>query len=263
MGIRTEYQHGQFCWVDLMAHDTAAAKSFYGELLGWEAADQDTQGGPPYTIFMIDGRQVAGMGGMTDEMKSSGMPPIWNSYINVDDIAAATSRATELGGNIMMPPMQVVEAGHMAIISDPTGAAVSLWQKLEHFGAQLVNQTGCWGWNELMTDNVESASEFYGDMFGWGCEQEESAQPPYWTFKQGETLLGGMLQKLPEMGEIPNHWSVYFSVDDINAKTEQLTSLGGTVYRPPFEVSVGHISVVSDPQGAVFNIIQMTVPPDE
>ncbi len=111
-----------------MTPDRAAAKSFYGELFGWEAADQDTQGGPPYTIFMIEGRDVAGMGEMNDEMKSSGMPPIWNSYINVDDIAAATNRVQALGGGLLMPPMQVAEAGQIAIIPDPTVAAVSLSQ---------------------------------------------------------------------------------------------------------------------------------------
>ncbi len=93
---------------------------------------------------------------------------------------------------------------------------------------------------------------------------EENATNPYWTFDLDGRHAGGMLQKTPEMGQMPNCWTVYFAVEDIQAKTDQLASLGGTVLQPPFEVSVGHISVVSDPQGGdVFELIQLTVPADE
>ena len=162
-----------------------------------------------------------------------------------------------------MEPFQIMDTGHMAIISDATGAVVSLWQALDHFGAEFVNEPGCWVWNELITDNLGASLEFYGSLFGWGAEPEDSAAIPYWTWEHGGRRIGGMLQKQPEMGDVPSCWTVYFAVDDIQATTNRVAQLGGTICQPPFEVSVGHISVVSDPQGAVFDLIQMTVPADE
>ena len=129
MATFTQYKPGQFNWVDLMSKDISTAKSFYGDLFGWRSDDQDTQGGPPYVCFSIDGKQIAGLGEMNDDMKASGMPPVWNTYINVEDLNATVAKVTELGGNIMMPPMQVVNAGHMAVAQDPSGAVFSLWQK--------------------------------------------------------------------------------------------------------------------------------------
>jgi predicted enzyme related to lactoylglutathione lyase len=128
MSLRTSYKSGEFCWIDLMAHDMDSAAKFYGSLLGWTADAQDTQGGPPYTIFQLGGKSVAGMGLMSEEMKSQGAPPIWNSYVNVADLQSGVDKAVQLGGSVMTPPMQVMDAGSMAIISDPGGAMLSLWQ---------------------------------------------------------------------------------------------------------------------------------------
>ena len=64
-------QHGQFNWVDLMAHDMASAAEFYEGLFGWKSEQQDTQGGPAYVCFTIDGEHVAGLGQMNDEMKAT------------------------------------------------------------------------------------------------------------------------------------------------------------------------------------------------
>ncbi len=263
MPTKTPYSQGQFCWVDLMAHDAAAAKNFYGELFGWQSEDQDTHGGPPYSIFTLDKQQVAGMGEMNDEMKASGRPPVWSSYVDVDDADSVTKKADELGANIIMEPMQVVDAGRMAILQDPTGAFLSLWQPLAHCGAQIVNAPNSWVWNELMTRDPASALKFYGDLFGWEFAKEETGTAAYWNFKLNGRMNGGMLEMTSEMGEIPPHWSVYFAVADIHASTEKLQQLGGRILRPPFEVSVGHICVAMDSQGAAFNLIQMTVPIDE
>ena len=115
MVTMSTYTQGQFCWIDLMSRVMSGAKPFYCNLFGWQAVDQDTHGGPPYACFTLDDQQVAGMGQMNDEMKASGQPPVWNSYINVDDVQAATNQAAELGAQVVMPPFQVVDAGHMSI----------------------------------------------------------------------------------------------------------------------------------------------------
>ena len=63
MAARTSYQHGQFCWVDLMAHDLGKAKAFYSALLGWQAVEMDTGGGPVYVTLDVDGVDPADMPG--------------------------------------------------------------------------------------------------------------------------------------------------------------------------------------------------------
>ena len=74
MRMEAGYEHGQFCWVDLASHGMAKAKQFYGALFGWSADDQDTRGGPPYAMFRLEGRTVAGLGELNDAMKSQGIP---------------------------------------------------------------------------------------------------------------------------------------------------------------------------------------------
>ncbi len=259
----TSYRHGQFCWIDLMSRDYAAAVDFYGKLFGWECRDQDTQGGPPYGIFQLDGQQVAGLGQMNSEMAAAGMPPVWNSYLNVEDLAATVQRASELGATVTMPPYKILEAGHMAMVQDPTGAMIAFWQKIQHFGAALTNVPNTWVWNELMTDDVEAASDFYGQLLGWTFTQEQTPTGPYWNASVAGRMNNGMLQISPEMGSMPSCWWVYFAVADVDAATAQVRQLGGQIHRPPFEVGVGRLAVVADPQGATFNVIQMSIPVDE
>lgn len=263
MATMTNYNNGHLCWVDLMAKDAAAAKAFYGGLFGWKAEDQDTQGGPPYSIFTLDGQQVAGLGEMNSEMQASGMPPVWNSYLNVTDLDASTQQAAELGATVVMPPMSVMEAGRMSIIQDPSGAFISLWQKVNHGGAQLANVPNTWVWNELYTDNPEAAMKFYGDLFGWSFEKEPDTPHDYWIHSTADRMNGGLMRKPDEMAQVPPHWNVYFNAADLNASLEKVKELGGSVCVPPFDVAVGKIAVVNDAQGAAFCLIQMLVPVDE
>jgi hypothetical protein len=263
MSLMTEYQHGQFSWVDLMAHDMEAAREFYGELFGWTSTTMDTQGGPPYAQFELDGKSVAGIGQMPDAMKSQGVPPIWNSYINVDDAEAITKKAEELGAEITMPLMKVVEAGWLTYIQDPTGGNVGVWQKIQHFGAQLANDPGAFCWNELATKDVDKACAFYADLLGWEYEENPGSPTKYYIIKNQGRMNGGIMQMDEKWGDLPTNWGVYFSVEDVDTTAENATLLGGSVVAPPFDVpEVGRIGVVADAQGAVFSIIKLDAPPD-
>ncbi len=152
------YEPGIFSWIDLNTRDAAAAKRFYGAAFGWETIDNPTDQGGVYTQFTSGGQKVAGMGEMGDDMKAAGVPPQWNCYVTVADVDAAAARAQELGAQLMLPPMQVMDAGRMAILIDPTGARLSLWQAGEHVGSELVNEPVSLCWNELVTRDVDVAS---------------------------------------------------------------------------------------------------------
>ena len=133
MAVRDHYPHGQFCWVDLVSRDMSEAREFYRRLFGWQSTDQDTQGGPPYAHFELEGKSVAGLGQMNQEMLNKKLPAMWNSYIQVDDIQAVCAKVTQLGGTITVPVTKILDAGSLAFIRDPTGAQVGLWQKDQHY----------------------------------------------------------------------------------------------------------------------------------
>ena len=158
MTIKTEYAPGEFCWVDLMAKEMDAAKAWYADLFGWTYEEQDTGGGPRYGQFYKDGKVVAGLGQMGEEMKGAGMPSMWNSYVSVEDVGAVATRAAELGGSVMMPAMDVMDVGKMAILQSPEGAALAVWQPGKHVGAELCNADGAFCWNELSTRDLEDIS---------------------------------------------------------------------------------------------------------
>ena len=121
----SKYAPGTFSWVDLMARDAATARGFYTELFGWDVVEKaDAQGGI-YTEFHLRGVPVAGMGEMNAEMQASGMPPVWNSYVAVDDCDASLQRATELGGQIIVPGTDI-EPGRFGIVADSQGAVLTL-----------------------------------------------------------------------------------------------------------------------------------------
>ncbi len=263
MPTRDSYKHGEFCWVDLVAHDMAAAKTFYEQLFGWTCEDQDTQGGPPYAIFSVGGKSVAGMGQMCDEMKSQGIPPMWNSYVNVDDVDAIAKKSEELGGKVTMPPMTVLDAGRMAFIQDPTGGNVAFWQKINHIGAQLVTEPGAFCWNELATRDAAAAKQFFGELLGWEFADNPHAPTPYFMIHVDGQGNGGIMQMNEQWGNIPPHWSVYFSVADVDATVGKVQELGGKVIVPPFQIPVGRLAVLGDPQGAHFSVIALSQAPPQ
>lgn len=262
MSERTSFKQGEFCWVDLVAHDMKAAIEYYKAVFGWEADVQDTHGGPPYAMFKRKAENVGGIGQMSEEMKAQGIPPMWNSYINVNDIDAIVARATELGATVTVPVMQVMDAGKLAFIMDNVGASVAFWQPGQHCGASLVNEVGCFCWNELATREPEKSRQFYSDLLGWNFDVNENSPSPYWMIKNDGRQNGGVIQMTEGWGEAPPHWAVYFTVADIDAFIDKHKSLGGTAHCEPFEMQVGRMAVVADPQGASFSVIQMSVEPD-
>lgn len=261
MPERTSYAHGTPSWVDLGTTDVAAAKAFYGGLFGWEATDQPTDQGRDYTTFTKNGKAVAGGGPIPDDVAAQGMPPVWNTYVAVSSVDDTVEKAKTAGGNLVMGPMDVMTAGRMAFVTDPTGAAIGLWQAGDQKGAELVNEHGSFTWNELITDDTATSQKFLADLFGWGAETDETPNGPYTTFKIGEAPVGGMLAKNENMGPIPNYWGTYFAVDDCDGSVEQAKELGGSVLMEPFDVpEVGRMAVLQDPQGAAFSVIKLTNP---
>ena len=151
MPERTSYAQGTPNWVDLQTTDQDAAKAFYAGLFGWTYDDQPMAEGPVYSMAMLGGHQVAAIAPQPPEMAAAGAPPMWNTYIAVDSVDDAAAKVEAAGGKVAMAPFDVMDAGRMAFVMDPGGAAVALWQANQHIGATLVNEPGAVTWNELIT----------------------------------------------------------------------------------------------------------------
>jgi predicted enzyme related to lactoylglutathione lyase len=246
-------------WIDLMSPDADASKAFYAEVFGWDMTDEfDDDGNRIYTMCRVDGKNVAGIGGQPPGMPE-GMPPVWNTYISVADAQASTAAATEAGGSVIMPPMQVMEAGTMAVMADPTGAAFSVWQPNEHIGIQVGNVPNTLSWNELMTRDLDAAKEFYTKVFGWKYDVMEMPAGPYNVIQGGESGgLGGLMAMPADVPEqVPNHWMVYFSVSSVDETAGKITGAGGQMVAPPFDIpGVGRMAVAHDTAGGAFSLMQ-------
>lgn len=248
------YEHGVPSWVDLGTSDIQKGAEFYSGLFGWEVELGGEEVGG-YSMATLRGKFVAGLG---PQMNPG--PPYWTTYVTVDSADDAVARAKTNGGNVLMEPMDVMDAGRMAVFADPIGAVISVWQPINHIGAQIVNEPNSYSWSELVTTDTAKSKEFYGAVFGWGSETHGEGGPmPYTEWKIGDRSVGGMMPKPPMMpAEVPPHWGVYFAVDGTEAAMGKAKELGGQVIMGPMDVEPGTIAVVSDPQGAVFNIITLT-----
>jgi predicted enzyme related to lactoylglutathione lyase len=249
------YEHGVPSWVDLGTPDIAKAAEFYSSLFGW-----NVEMGPPeaggYSIATLRGKTVAGLG---PQMNPG--PPHWTTYVGVESADDAVAKAKANGGTVLMDPMDVMDAGRMAVIADPVGAVISVWQPGAHPGAGIVNEPNSYSWSELVTTDTKKSKEFYGSVFGWDSETHGEGPMAYTEWKVGDRHVGGMMQKPSMMpAEVPSHWAVYFSVSDTDESLEKVKQLGGEVIMGPATVEPGRFGVVADPQGATFNIITLFHP---
>ena len=246
------YAPGTPIWVDLASPDLEASRTFYGQLFGWEALPGPPEAGG-YTMFTLGGKLVAGLG----PTFSPEQPPAWSTYISTADADATADAVRQAGGQVIMEPMDVLDAGRMATFIDPTGAYVGVWQPDRHRGAEVVNEPGSFCWNELNTRNVEAAKPFYSRVFGW--ESDTNPMPngeSYTEWKiDGKSIAGGfqMTEQIPDY--VPPHWLTYFTVPDCGAAVARIQELGGSVAVPPTDIGFGHFAVAADPQGAVFAVM--------
>jgi predicted enzyme related to lactoylglutathione lyase len=251
------YRHGQFSWIDIMTPDLRASRNFYSELFDWDMVDKPLDGGSLYVEFQFGGRAVAGMGEMPSDRRSSGMPAVWSSYINVEDVDATADEAEFLGATLEMPPMQVMNEGRMAILVDPVGARVSLWQPIEHLGAELVNRPTSLCWNELVTPNTEDSLRFYGDLFDWEFRRSDEDDSAYYEILNRGRANGGVIEMTEEWGSIAPHWMPYVSVFDCDESLEKAIKLGANVEMDPVDIAPGRFAVVVDPQGAAITVMKL------
>jgi uncharacterized protein len=254
MGERARYEPGTFCWAGLATSDPSSAKVFYTGLFGWQAEDLEAGAAGTYTTLRHHGREVAILYMQQPEARAAGAPPHWTSYISVDDAEATAARADELGGAaVFRAPFDVLDAGRVAAIRDPTGAIVSLWQPRELIGATLVNDVGALCWNELATTDAERAKSFFAVLLGWEFQTDASG---YASIINAGRRNGGIRRQTEGERGTPPSWLPYFTVESADETSREAEQLGGRTLLPNTEVHIGRFSVIADRQGAAFAVFE-------
>jgi predicted enzyme related to lactoylglutathione lyase len=246
---------GTFSWVELSTPDQNGAIAFYHALFGWDVNNQPMGPDELYSMFTIRGKEVGAAFTMRNEERKASVPPHWNMYVTVANVDAAATRAAELGAKVFAPPFDVMDAGRMAVLQDPTGAVFQVWQSNKHIGAKILNENGALCWSELTTRDPQAAEAFYTQMFGWTAEHNApSTQMAYTEFHNNGTRGIGMMRMPPNMPPlVPSYWMPYFQVADCDASTEKVQTLGGALMVGPHDIpDTGRFSICRDPQGAMF-----------
>lgn len=259
MTIIEKNKPGSFCWIELATSDQKAAKKFYSELFGWAIHDMPMGPGAAYTLFQLQGKDAAAGYTLRPEQKAEGVPPHWMIYVTVDSADSSAKRAADLGGKVVAPAFDVGTLGRMAVIQDPTGAVFSVWEPKEGNGIGIKGVDGTLCWADLGTRDRERAVKFYSELFGWEIVIDAKDDPMYGYahIKNGEEFIGGMLPPAHHSLNAPPNWLPYFQVSDCEASAAKAAELGAAIYlEPTIMENVGTMSVVADPQRAVFAIFQ-------
>ncbi|HJS85128.1 MAG TPA: VOC family protein, partial [Acetobacteraceae bacterium] len=225
----------RFVWYELVTRDVDAALGFYGRLLGWEA--REFPGGEGrYVIVSAKGKGVGGVMALPEGMGE----PFWLGYVGTSDIDAAVAKFTGSGGTVHRGPWDIPNVGRLALVSDPQGAGLALFQGASDQPSEAFNQRtpGHGNWHELRTPNPDAAFEFYAGQFGWtrGDAMPMDAMGTYQLFKAGGAEIGGIM-KAP--GGTRPMWLYYFGAASIDEALGRITNGGGTVLHGPSEVPGG------------------------
>jgi predicted enzyme related to lactoylglutathione lyase len=236
MAERDSHPPGTFSWAELATPDADAAKAFYARLFGWEYDDFPMGEGMVYSMARVGTRFVAALY-RSDEHRH------WASYVTVESADETAARAKELGGSLISEPFDVMDVGRMAVVIDPQGAGLAIWEPRRHVGAGLVNAPGALSWNSLATTDLAAAKRFYGELFGWQYD--------------GNVILNGARNNgdMSQMPDMPPAWSVCFGCDDTEAAVATALEDGAQqIIAPTSMGDSGSYAVLADPQGVPFAV---------
>lgn len=252
MTIVSKHEPGTFCWTDLATTDSKAATKFYTSLFGWQVEERAMGNGETYTMFLVESKEVCGLYSMLKEQREAGVPSNWLAYVSVENAAETVRKVQTAGGHAHTMAFDVKDLGRMAVVQDPTGAVFGVWQPKIRIGAGIQEVPGSVCWRELMTQNQDVAGKFYSTVFGWSITASE-LHSHYTLFMKGEDGIGGMLT----IPGVPNCWITYWIVKDCEDFAQKTAKLGGRIMKEPTKIpNIGTFAILSDPQGAVFAVMQ-------
>jgi uncharacterized protein len=198
-------------WVDIFTSNPDTARAFYCQLFGWEA-DEGAEEFGGYFNFTKDGKRVAG--GMKND-GAMGAPDLWTTYLASSDADATVAAVEASGGQTVVPVGDVGDLGRFAVVADPGGAGVGVWEGRGHTGFEVIGESGAPNWFELHTREYDASLAFYRDAFGWVLfTAVDTPEFRYTTHSGPDQQYAGIIdasQWRPEGS--PAEWFVYFGDD--------------------------------------------------
>lgn len=245
---------GAPCWADLWTSDVEGSRAFYSELFGWRAEEPSPEFGGYFMFTGRNGAPVAGGMGDMGEMKAD---DTWKPYLATPDIEKAARAVGDAGGTVISPPMAVADLGVQAVVLDPTGAVVGLWEPRSFAGFSTTGEAGTPSWFELRTRDTEKAADFYRAVFALEPTPLEGAGEGYSTLrdpKRGTDVAGMMNASSVLAANDSAHWSIFWVTEDVDASAERVRELGGSVPGAALDTPYGRVAGARDPSGARFNL---------
>jgi predicted enzyme related to lactoylglutathione lyase len=243
---------GGWIWYELLTSDVAAARAFYGKVIGWDFLQHETV--PGYQMFAAQGVTIGGVMALPPE---TGLPrPLWLGYVRVADVDATVAAMQRDGATTCVPPTDIPGVGRFALILDPQGVPVYVMapQSADGQSQSFAAKVGHCQWNELVTSDPVAAVEFHVRHLGWQKGDVMSMGPlGDYQFLIGGGERFGAAMKRTSGG--PPLWRYYFGVDDIDRAARAIVDGGGKLLQEPQQVPGGGWAAAAiDPQGAEFGI---------
>jgi len=233
-------------WVDLAVAELQPALDFYGAVFGWEFRIGPEEYGS-YTTCLLRGRPVAAV--FVDPSRT----PAWDVYLATPDCDATAALAAEAGATLLQEPDDVMTQGRMAMLRDPVGARVGLWQGRDHVGCQVVNEPGALVRNDLVTPDPGTARRFYARVFGFTLDGNPDMPGFDFTFlrRPDGHEVGGVMGA-PDASS--SAWGTAFEVADADEAVRRAADADGSSPGAE-EFLYGRLATVRDPFGAEFSVI--------
>lgn len=248
---------GCFVWFELLTTDVPAAIAFYSKVIGWETEKWAGAEAHAYTMWKVPGHTtIGGVMDLPEAARAMGTPSHWMGNLHVTDVNAAVAVVEAEGGQVYQKPFDIPGIGRVAIVADPTGAGLALYQAEGeapgHAGPTVPGEVA---WSELMTADPEAALAFYSKIVPWQKYEGIDMGPTgiYQTFGPTEAI-GGMMKK-PEQMPV-SAWSYVIHVADLDQAIATAVEQGGVLCYGPMPVPGGsRVASLLDPQGAMFSLL--------
>jgi predicted enzyme related to lactoylglutathione lyase len=250
MSFSDEPLIGKAIWHDLVTEDPAVAERFYEGLFGWSFQKAAGGGGHAYSVARSGKVWVAGIVAVDPPADGTTLSR-WLPYLSVDDVDRAVETTESTGGKVAATARNV-PLGRVAAIVDREGAVIGLARSDigDPDDSTTAAAPGRVIWNELLTNDVAAATEFYRRVVGFDARTIERRGGEYTLLgHNGLDRVGLLSNPIPDWTPI---WLTYFGVKDAAAAAARAEALGGQILVPVSpEVREGTMAVVADPTGAL------------
>lgn len=254
MSIKTTIDH--VVWHDLLTNDVTRATHFYAELLGWTYQIEHTldfvwqAGEADYPLILANGEAH---GGFVDSGQN--VPAHWVAYVTVAEVDAVTAKAKALGATVNREPFDTSGVGRIAVLQDPQGAVICPYVPTHHFPFPK----GTFLWDELITEEVKTATRFYRQLFAWQIDDIDKEPMGSYTFFKGadsSDVAGTVKRSLSRLASAT--WLPYLATDDISSTVAKAKKLGASVYAEKTNIpNMGQSAILADPTGAIFGLLAL------